>query len=92
MGQLLKIRCTGTNGEKAQETSYKWDLEGNVIAVIDPMGDMETYTYDPAGRMTSKTDRDGYKTNFVYGEHGLIKEILYSDGRKVLRTIFSLWL
>ncbi|MFQ9456533.1 MAG: DUF6531 domain-containing protein [Agathobacter rectalis] len=84
MGQLLKIRCTGTNGEKAQETSYKWDLEGNVIAVIDPMGDMETYTYDPAGRMTSKTDRDGYKTNFVYGEHGLIKEILYSDGRKVL--------
>ena len=62
MGHLTQTSCTGTGGEQTQNTAYTWDKEGHVVAVTDPLGDMETYTYDPAGRMTSKTDRDGYET------------------------------
>ena len=54
--------------------------------MTDPLGDMETYTYDPAGRMTSKTDRDGYETAISYGADGQVEEIRYADGRTVSLT------
>ena len=47
---------------------------------------MEIYTYDPAGRMTSKTDRDGYETAISYGADGQVEEIRYADGRTVSLT------
>lgn len=56
------------------------------MAVTDQLGDMEIYTYDPAGRMTSKTDRDGYETAISYGADGQVEEIRYADGRTVSLT------
>lgn len=49
MGQLVQTSCTGANGEETQNTVYTWDKEGHVTTVTDTLGDIERYTYDPAG-------------------------------------------
>ena len=86
MGHLTQSSCTGVNGEEPQNTTYTWDKEGHVLAVTDPLGDVERYTYDPAGRMKAKVDKDGYETSFRYGKDGQVEEICYADGRIVMKT------
>lgn len=86
MGHLTQSSCTGANGEEPQNTTYTWDKEGHVLAVADPLGDVERYTYDPAGRMKAKVDKDGYETSFHYGKDGQVEEICYADGRTVSLT------
>ena len=86
MGHLTQTSCTGTGGEQTQNTAYTWDKEGHVVAVTDPLGDVERYTYDPAGRMKEKVDKDGYETSFRYGKDGQVEEICYADGRTVSLT------
>jgi YD repeat-containing protein len=54
--------------------------------VTDALGDIERYTYDPAGKMRAKVDKDGYETAFHYGTNGQVEEICYADGRKVSLT------
>ena len=54
--------------------------------MTDPLGDVECYTYDPAGRMKAKIDKDGYETSFHYGKDGQVEEIRYADGRTVSLT------
>ena len=86
MGHLTQSSCTGVNGEEPQNTTYTWDKEGHVLAVTDPLGDVERYTYDPVGRMKAKVDKDGYETSFRYGKDGQVEEICYADGRTVSFT------
>mgnify|MGYP004474950945 CR=1 FL=1 len=86
MGHLTQSSCTGVNGEEPQNTTYTWDKEGHVLAVTDPLGDVERYTYDPAGRMRAKVDKDGYETAISYGADGQVEEICYADGRTVSFT------
>ena len=86
MSLLIQSSCTGVNGEEPQDTTYTWDKEGRVLAVTDPLGDVERYTYDPAGRMKAKVDKDGYETSFRYGKDGQVEEICYADGRTVSLT------
>lgn len=86
MGHLTQSSCTGANGEEPQNTTYTWDKEGHVLAVTDPLGDVERYTYDPAGRMKAKVDKDGYETAISYGADGQAEEIRYADGRTVSLT------
>lgn len=86
MGHLTQSSCTGANGEEPQNTTYTWDKEGHVLAVADPLGDVERYTYDPAGRMKAKVDKDGYETAISYGADGQAEEIRYADGRTVSLT------
>ena len=86
MGHLTQTSCTGTGGEQTQNTAYTWDKEGHVVAVTDPLGDVERYTYDPVGRMKAKVDKDGYETSFRYGKDGQVEEICYADGRTVSFT------
>ena len=57
-----------------------------MTTVTDPLGDIERYTYDPAGKMRAKVDKDGYETTFHYGTNGQVEEICYADGRKVSLT------
>ena len=57
-----------------------------MTTVTDPLGDIERYTYDPAGKMRAKVDKDGYETTFHYGTNGQVEEIRYADGRKVSLT------
>ena len=85
MGQLVQTSCTGTNGEEPQNTVYTWDKEGHVTTVTDPLGDIERYTYDPAGKMRAKVDKDGYETTFHYGTNG------YGRGRTYCLCHRSIW-
>ena len=54
--------------------------------MTDPLGDVERYTYDPAGRMKANVDKDGYETAISYGADGQAEEIRYADGRTVSLT------
>lgn len=83
MGNLIKTERTGNGGEAPQETRYAWDAAGNPVSMTDPLGNMETYRYDRNGRLTEKTDREGYTTAYGYNHAGKVTEILYADGREV---------
>ena len=83
VGNLLQIKRTGEQGESDSVTDYKWDLQGNVIQIKDPLGAVEYFSYDKNGRMAAKTDRDGCVTNYKYNPTGQISEIVYADGQKV---------
>ena len=57
-------RVTSANGKNA--TDYVYDKYNRVTKMTDPMGYVETYTYDIAGNMLSKTDRNGNKIQYTY--------------------------
>ena len=76
VGNLLQIKRTGEQGESDSVTDYKWDLQGNVIQIKDPLGAVECFSYDRNGRMAAKTDRDGCVTNYKYNPTGQISEIV----------------
>ena len=71
------------NRSKLRITRYERDLQGNVKTVINPLGQKEHYTYDEAGHLLSKKDREGYKTDYRYNSRGDLEEICYNDGRSV---------
>ena len=50
--------------------SYTYDLLGNIASVIDPLGQVSTYTWTPSGKMLSSTDADGRTTTYTYDGRG----------------------
>jgi len=88
MGKLTEVKRCGS--EDIQTTKYEWNLEGKLIRKTDPLGNVETFTYDRCGRMTSKCDKDGYNTTYSYNSTGLMEKILYADGTDVEYTYDAL--
>lgn len=68
---------------KIRTTSYEWDLEGNIRAIIDDAGNRVEYTHDPCGRVLSKLDQEGHLTCCTYRQDGLEDVLTFSDGRSV---------
>ncbi len=62
-------------------TFYERDLAGNLTAIIDALGNRETYSYDSNGRLLKVTDREGYETSYNYGIAGNITSVKFADGR-----------
>ncbi len=54
----------GANGKN--KTTYVYDKYNRVTKMTDPMGFDETYTYDIAGNMLSKKDRNGNTISYAY--------------------------
>lgn len=77
-GQLL----TETN-PKGETTSYTYDTNGYLIAVDGPLpgtNDLVTATYDPIGRMQTKTDESGYTLAFEHDAMDRLTKITHPDG------------
>ena len=53
------------------EYKYHYDANGNLIKIIDPLGNMEEYSYDERNRLISYRDKSGEETEYEYGKHSL---------------------
>lgn len=71
-------------------TQYKRNLFGKIETITDPLGLQELYSYDLAGQMVSKKDKENYITQYAYNPVGDIESITYADGRSVTYTYNSL--
>lgn len=76
-GNLIKTIC----GE--EETLYKYDDRGNVIEegikIEENIYSVTKYQYDNYGRMLSRTDPTGFKTEYLYGENHINKPTVVKD-------------
>ena len=75
---------------KLHLTTYQRDLAGRVVSITDPLGATEYFTYDAAGRVIGKKDRDGFDTTYCYAPDGMVSEISYADGKRVEFTYDAL--
>lgn len=62
---LASITETGGIGT-GRTTTIRTTSDSMIRAIIDPDGDSTTYTYDPNKRLSTKTDRRGGLTTYVY--------------------------
>lgn len=67
--------------DEYQETLYTYDYRGLVTTEVNAKGDGKVFVYDGNGNLTSKTDEDGYVTEYDYSPVNLVSEIRYDDGK-----------
>lgn len=89
-GLLREVQQPGENGEETRRTRYVRNPLGQVTGVEDAFGRMEYFTYDKAGRLAEKLDRDGNRTAYVYNIIGQPERITYGDGKEVKFTYDAL--
>lgn len=70
-------------GSETRIWTYTW--QNGLLAGVDgprtDVNDTITYTYDPAGNLTSKTDPSGHVTRYVeYDENGLLQTLVDPNG------------
>ena len=51
--------------------------------LLDALGNVTTFTYDGNGNLVSKTDADGYVTQYSYTALDLVKKINYNGAKEV---------
>lgn len=73
----------GKIGETDRITSYERNVFGQIECIRDALGGKEFYRYDALGRVISKTDKEGFVTEYTYAADGKKESILYGDGNKV---------
>jgi RHS repeat-associated protein len=52
---------------------FGYDMGGRLVEVADEAGHATTYTVDAQSRITSWTDRSGYRFGYIYDEHGRVE-------------------
>jgi len=71
------------NTQKYRSTRYEYDLNGNIVRVINPAGDARSFVYDHHGRLISRTDEEGYTTGKEYYNLREPEKITFADGRNL---------
>ncbi len=56
------------DGAETQKTKYKYNAEGEVTEVTDPLGNATKYTYDAHGDKETETDPEGNERKWTYNE------------------------
>ena len=72
-GQLEAI--THGNGEQSRTTTLTYDANGDLVAVIDSLGQTRQFEHDTVGRITKTTLADGRELQFTYDRNGNIISI-----------------
>ncbi|WP_026653250.1 DUF6531 domain-containing protein [Butyrivibrio proteoclasticus] len=81
---LESVRRLGTESDDSERlTLYKYDLSGQLINVVDALGNSDEYSYDLLGNISSRIDRDGNKTVYTRDGNGNITGIDYANGETV---------
>lgn len=62
--------------------SYSYDGYGNLIQVLDPLGNKNTYQYLVNGPMSETTDKNGNTADIIYYPNFTVSELISCDGRK----------
>jgi RHS repeat-associated protein len=55
-------------GGETQKTEYKYDEQGDLTEIIDPLKHATKYTYDGAGNKETETDAEGDERKWKYNE------------------------
>ena len=79
----MRKKSNGKRRRQGKHTEYKRDLAGNLIEVVDALGNVDSYSDDSEGRILCKADREGNKTSYTYDYRGKIKTVEYADGKTV---------
>ncbi|MBR5528234.1 MAG: RHS repeat-associated core domain-containing protein, partial [Clostridia bacterium] len=70
-------------------TEYAYDLYGNCISVTDALDNTETFTYNLNRMVTSSTDRNGVRTDYIHNAFGnTLTEKYYKNG-SLVKTVSS---
>ncbi|MCL2152224.1 MAG: DUF6531 domain-containing protein [Oscillospiraceae bacterium] len=94
MGELIQVKqfegidgdlseALSLNENNTRMTAYHRNPLGQIEYIEDALGQKESYDYDAFSRVTGKTDKDGYLTQYAYGHNGQLEHIQYADGRSV---------
>jgi RHS repeat-associated protein len=59
----------------ARKFQYKYNAEGYLTQVTDPLGGIQKYAYNEQGQMTEMTDKNGQATSLIYNENTIISQI-----------------
>jgi len=98
-GRTVVITDVTTNGN--YNTTYTYDLVGNLTNIMDSAGNSTVLTYDSLGRKTLMTDPDMGKWSYSYDDDGRLTQqidantnklvLSYSDplGRLVSKQIYN---
>jgi RHS repeat-associated protein len=82
-GNRLASDTGATAGEK---TTYTYDNEGNLLTRTDPLGHVNTYTYDALNRRASFLDALNGKTTYTYDENDDLTAVVDPRG---LGTVYT---
>ena len=69
----------GADSSQAATTQYSYDIYGNILQKIDPVGRTTTNTYDLRNRLTS-TEVDNLITTYEYDAAGNKTKVIHPDG------------
>ncbi|SKB85863.1 RHS repeat-associated core domain-containing protein [Lachnospiraceae bacterium] len=64
-------------------TVHEYGKDGLRTATTDALGNVERLEYDEFGRLSARTDRDGYRTEYGYDNSDNLTEVIYGDGKTV---------
>ncbi|MCP4363077.1 MAG: RHS repeat protein, partial [Chloroflexi bacterium] len=85
-GRLLQ-EYTIANGVVAQ-TSYEYDINGNLAAQTDARGNITRFRYDDANRLVNVIDPAGATITYTHDLNGRVETITDTDGY-VNRTVYD---
>jgi YD repeat-containing protein len=71
-GQVDITSKANTTWSGWKDTTYVYDLNGNLIATTDPLANVTTQTFDNHGRMLTRRDPDAGLTTMTYNPAGLL--------------------
>jgi len=60
-------------------TTYTYDVDGNLTQIHDALGHNTVYTYNQAGQRVAEANALGYVTRYVYDGHGRQVQSVYPD-------------
>ena len=81
-------RADTLNGVDSHEiTLHEYDGRNLVTREVNALGDSTIYVYDGNGNMVSKTDADGYVTQYSYTALDLVQKINYNGAKEALLPV-----
>jgi RHS repeat-associated protein len=72
-GRLISL--TQGQGVDARDTTFNYNTQGFLDSITDVLGRSQSYSYDPAGRVTQQTLPDGRVILFTYDANGNVTSI-----------------
>lgn len=88
LGHLASVRETikeGSGNLRAPETQYAYDLNNNLVSVLDSQHNLQWYRLDGLGRRIFRADADSGSTTYVFDDASqLIEQIDNGSYRTVL--------
>ncbi|MCL2866111.1 MAG: DUF6531 domain-containing protein, partial [Lachnospiraceae bacterium] len=64
-------------------TRYERNIMGQITAVVDALGQKESFAYNLKGQLMERLDRDGFLTKYDYDGQGSLYNVKYADGKEV---------